>query len=135
MSPGYFRKENLMNLRIFLIIASILALVYAAGLILMPAFMNSTYGFGGSASEILLSRFFGVELLVLGLISWLAKDMTGSSVGPIITGNLIGNAVGTVVAFTGTISGVMNAAGWSAVAIYLLLTVGFAYFQFMAPVK
>ena len=124
-----------MNRRTFLMIASILALVYAAGLILMPAFMNSTYGFGGSGSEILLSRFFGVELLVLGLITWLAKDMTGASVGPIITGSLIGNAVGTIVALMGTMSGVMNAAGWSAVAIYLLLTLGFAYFQFMAPAR
>ena len=124
-----------MNLRAFLIIASILALVYAAGLILMPAFMNSTYGFGGSGSEILLSRFFGVELLVLGLITWLAKDMTGSSVRPIITGSLIGNAVGSIVALMGTMSGVMSAAGWSAVAIYLLLTLGFAYFQFMAPAR
>ena len=124
-----------MKLRTFLMIASILALAYAAGLILMPAFMNSTYGFGGSASEILLSRFFGVELLVLGLITWLAKDMTGASVRPIITGSLIGNAVGTTIALMGTLSGVMNTAGWSAVAIYLLLALGFAYFQFMAPAK
>ena len=124
-----------MNLRTFLRIASILALVYAAGLILMPAFMNSTYGFGGSGSEILLSRFFGVELLVLGLITWLAKDMTGTGVRPIIIGSLIGNAVGSIVALMGTMSGVMNAAGWSAVAIYLLLTLGFAYFQFMAPAR
>jgi hypothetical protein len=135
MSSSYFRKENLMNLRTFLIIASIIALVYAAGLILMPAFMNSTYGFGGSASEILLSRFFGVELLALGLITWLAKDMSSASVRPIITGSLIGNAVGSIVAFMGTVAGVMNAVGWSAVAIYLLLTLGFAYFQFMAPAK
>ena len=124
-----------MNLRTFLIIAAVLALGYAVGLILMPAFMNSTYGFGGSASEILLSRFFGVELLVLGLITWLAKDLSSASVRPIITGSLIGNAVGTIVALMGTLGGVMNSAGWSAVAIYLFLTVGFAYFQFMAPAK
>ena len=124
-----------MSRRTFLTIASIVALVYAAGLILMPAFMNSTYGFGDSASEILLSRFFGIELLALGLITWLAKDMAATSVSPIITGSLIADAVGTVVALMGTLSGVMNAAGWSAVAIYLLLTLGFAYFQFMAPVK
>ena len=97
--------------------------------------MNSTYGFGGSTSEILLSRFFGVELLALGLITWLVKDMSGASVRPIITGSLIANAVGAIVALMGTLGGVMNAAGWSAVAIYLLLTLGFAYFQFMAPAK
>jgi len=124
-----------MNRRTFLTIAALLALGYAAGLILMPAFMNSTYGFGGSDSEILLSRFFGVELLVLGLITWLAKDSTGVSVGPIITGSLVGNAVGAIVALMGTLNGVMNSVGWSAVAIYVLLTLGFGYFQFMAPVK
>jgi hypothetical protein len=124
-----------MNLRTFLTIAALVALVYALGLILMPAFMNSTYGLGTSASEILLSRFFGVELLVLGLITWLAKDLTGASVRPIITGNLIGNAVGTIIALMGTLGGVMNSVGWSAVAIYFLLALGFAYFQFMAPAK
>ena len=124
-----------MNRRTFLTIAALLALGYAAGLILIPAFMNSTYGLGGSDSEILLARFFGVELLVLGLVTWLAKDLTGAMLAPLITGNLIGDAVGTVIALMGTLSGVMNAVGWSAVAIYAFLTLGFAYFQFMAPVK
>jgi hypothetical protein len=43
---------------------------------------------------------------------------------------LISQAVGFVVALLGTLSGVMNVAGWSAVAIYLLLGLGYAYFQF-----
>ena len=124
-----------MKLRTFLIIAAVLALVYALGLILMPAFMNTTYGFGISAPEILLARFFGVELLVLGLITWLAKDLTGASVRPIITGTMVGNAVGAIIALMGTLNGVMNSTGWSAFAIYFLLTLGFAYFQFMAPSK
>jgi hypothetical protein len=124
-----------MKLRTFLIIAAVIALGYALGLILMPAFMATTYGFGASASEILLARFFGVELLVLGVINWLAKDLTGASVFPIITGSLIGNVVGTVIALMGTLNGVMNSMGWSSVAVYLLLALGFAYFQFMAPAK
>ena len=97
--------------------------------------MNSTYGFGGSDSEILLSRYFGVELLGPGVVTWLAKDLTGAMVAPLVTGNLIGNAVGAIIALMGTLGGVMNAVGWSAVAIYIFLTLGFAYFQFMAPVK
>jgi hypothetical protein len=124
-----------MNLRIFLIIAAVVALGYALGLILVPAFMATTYGFGTSASEILLARFFGVELLALGLTLWLAKDFTGSSVRPLITGSLVANAVGTIFAIMGTLNGVMNSIGWSAVAVYLLLTLGFAYFQFTASAK
>ena len=124
-----------MNLRTFLVIAAVIALAFALGLILMPAFMATTYGFGTSASEILLARFFGTELLVLGVINWLAKDSTGANARPIIMGSLIGNAVGAVIALMGTLNGVMNSIGWSSVAIYLLLALGFAYFQFMAPAK
>jgi len=124
-----------MNQRTFLILAAILALGYGLGLVLMPAFMNSTYGFGTGASEILLARFFGLELLGLGVAAWLSKDLTGASARPIITGSLIADALGTIFALLGTLNGVMNSAGWSAFGLYLLLTLGFAYFQFKAPDK
>jgi len=124
-----------MKLRTFLIIAGILALGYGLGLILMPAFMNSTYGFGTSPSEILLARFFGVELLVLGVISWLEKDYSLANARPLITGSLIGDGVGAIFALLGTLNGVMNSTGWLAFAIYFFLALGFAYFQFMAPAK
>jgi len=124
-----------MKLRTFLIIAAVVALGYALGLILMPVLMATTYGFGTSASEILLARFFGVELLVLGVINFLAKDLTGPNVRPIITGSLIGNIVGAFFALMGTLNGPMNSVGWSAFAVYFLLALGFAYFRFMAPAK
>jgi len=124
-----------MKLRTFLMIAAVIALLYALGLLLMPAFMATTYGMGTSASEILLARFFGTELLVLGLIYWLAKDFTGASVRPLTAASVIGNAVGFVVSVMGTLGGAMNSMGWSAVAVYLLIGLGFAYFQFMAPPK
>jgi len=124
-----------MNLRTFLIISAIVALLYAVGLILMPTTLDAMYGFGTSASEKLLSQFFGVELLALGLIQWLAKDLPAASVRPIITGSLIANVVGVIVALMGTLGGAMNSLGWSAVVIYLLLGLGFGYFQFMAPSK
>jgi hypothetical protein len=33
----------------------------------------------------------------------------------------------------GQLAGIANALGWSSVAIYLLLALGFAYVQFMQP--
>ena len=124
-----------MKLRTFLIIVSIVALVYALGLILLPTTMLSIYGFGASAGDKLLSQFFGVELLAVGLITWLARDLTGASVRPVIMGSLIADAVGAVVSIVGTLAGVMSSAGWSAVVIYVIFGLGFAYFQFMAPAK
>jgi hypothetical protein len=43
--------------------------------------------------------------------------------------------VGFIVSLMGTLSGATNAMGWSAVVIYLLLALGFAYFQFVAPAE
>jgi hypothetical protein len=122
-----------MSLRTFLTIAAVVALVYGVGLILVPGTMDSMYGLSVGASERLISQLFGVTLLALGLIDWLARDLIGESVRPIIIGSLIGNVLGLVVSVAGTLGGTMNALGWSAVVIYLLLTLGFGYFQFMRP--
>ena len=124
-----------MKLRTFFMIVAVIGLLYSVGLLLMPEFMETSYGTGTSAGEVLSDRFFGGTLLSLSVITWLARDLTGASVRPIITGSLIGNAVGFVVALMGTLGGVMNASGWSAVVIYLVFSLGFAYFQFMAPPK
>jgi hypothetical protein len=124
-----------MNLRTLIIISAVIALLYGLGLVFMPVTLLSMYGFGTGASEKLLSQFFGSELLVLGVLAWLSKDSTGGSVRPLVTGNVIGNTVGTIAALMGVLNGTMNAVGWSAVGIYLFLTLGFGYFQFMAPSK
>jgi len=124
-----------MKLRTFFIIAAMVALVYALGLLLVPGTLDTMYGFGASAGEKLQSRLFGIGLLSLGIIYWQGRDLSGVSSRPIITGSLIGNVVGFVVTLVGTFRGTMNGMGWSAVIIYLLLSVGFAYFQFMEPAK
>jgi hypothetical protein len=124
-----------MNLRSFLTIAAVIALFYALGSLFMTTQMGAMYGFGNNPSEILLGRFFGVELLVLGITYWLARDTSPANARPFIIGGLIGNLVGAYISVMGTLSGAMNSLGWSSVVVYLLLALGFAYFQFMAPAK
>lgn len=120
-----------MNTRTLLTIAAVLALLFALGLLLIPATIGPLYGFAGTPAEVLITRFFGSALLAIGLINWLAKDADYADLRPILLGNLIGDAVGALVAMMGTLSGVMNALGWSTVVIYLLLGLAFAYLYFM----
>ena len=63
------------------------------------------------------------------------KDLPYSSVSPGITANMIDNKVGAIVALFGTINQIMNSFVWSAFAIYLLIGLGLAYFQFIAQAK
>jgi hypothetical protein len=124
-----------MKLRTLFIVGAVVALIYAVGLLIIPGTMNTLYGLGASSSEKLLARFFGVDLLIIGLILWLGRDLNSVNSRPIVTASLIGNAAGFIVSAVGTVRGTMNGFGWSAVLIYLLLAIGFAYHQFMAPAK
>ncbi len=75
-----------------------------------------------------MSRFFGVALLAIGVLTLLARDITSADARrAIIIALLISDAVGVVVAAQGTLSGVMSAVGWSAFGLYLLLGLGYVY--------
>jgi hypothetical protein len=100
-------------------------------LLLVPATLLKVYGITSGPGERLMAQFFGVALLAVGLLTWLARNVADPIARrAFVLALLISQAVGFVVALLGTLSGVMNVAGWSAVAIYLLLGLGYAYFQF-----
>ena len=117
-----------------LVVNAVVALLYGVGLVLLPSTVLSLYGVTPGPAVNLASQLFGVELLHVGLICWFARNVSdGPAQRAIIIASLIGQVIGLVVALMGTLSGVFNAVGWSAVAIYLLLSLGYAYLQFMKP--
>jgi hypothetical protein len=127
---------HFMKLKHLLIINAIIALAYALGELFVPATMASIYGLKDTANpEILLSlRYVGWGLLAVGLICALAANTPPSDAKQAIVKALfIAQTVGVVVSLIGTISGVFNAMGWSAVILYLLMAAGFGYFWFIKP--
>jgi hypothetical protein len=123
-----------MKLKTLLVFNAIVALVYGVGFVLVPAIVLTLYGATVSPSANLVGQLFGVTLTGIGLICWLARNVTDPGAQrAIVLAQLIATVIGAIVAVMGTISGVMNAVGWSAVVIYLLLALGYAYFQFAKP--
>jgi len=123
-----------MKLRSLLVINTIVSLVYGIILVLTPATMLSLHGVTQGPGEKLMGQYFGSALIAIGLLSWLARNVADSEAQrAIILALLISDVIGLIVSVLGTVSGVMSAFGWSAVGIYLLLALGFAYFQFMKP--
>ena len=117
-----------------LLVNAVVALVYGVGLVLLPSTLLSMYGVTPGPAVNLASQLFGVELLHVGLICWFARNVSdGPAQRALIVASLIGQVFGLIVALMGTLSGVFNAVGWSAVAIYLLLGLGYANLQFMKP--
>jgi hypothetical protein len=109
------------------LIGAVLALAFGLGFLLMPAMVLSIYGVAGDVPTALMGRFFGVALLQVGATLWLLKETRDAATQRgLALGGAIGAACGIVVALMGTLAGTLNAMGWSVVAIYALLLLGFA---------
>ncbi|MEW5989334.1 MAG: hypothetical protein AB1791_22125 [Chloroflexota bacterium] len=121
-----------MKLSLFLLIAGILGLGFGIALVLMPAGLLALYGMTVDTAGQYVARLFGAALLDLGVLSLMARNAPDSPARQaLIMAGVVGNLAGLIVTLLGQLAGVTNALGWSTVVIYLFLTAGFAYFQFM----
>jgi hypothetical protein len=110
------------------------ALLMGVGFGLAPAALLSLYGVTIGPGGIAIARLFGASHIGIGLLAWLARTAAASqAMRAIVIGYGTGTAVGFVVALLAQLSAVMNAFGWSAVGIYLLLALGYGYFLLVKP--
>jgi hypothetical protein len=125
-----------MKLRNLFLINTVVALLFALGFLILPGVLLNLFGFTNDASTRLLGRFVGVELLVGGLMTFLARDSRDSNALEAITlSNLVASVVGFLASLAGMLSGAMSILGWLIVVTYLLLSIGFGYFQLVGPQK
>ncbi len=113
-------------------INAIVAVVFGLVFVLAPAWTLSLYGITSNDPLNYVGQLFGASLLSFAVITWLARNATASPArGAIVLALFIGDAIGFVVSLIAQMKGYANALGWSTVAIYLLLALGFGYLQFM----
>jgi hypothetical protein len=124
-----------MRLRSILILAMILAFLFALALLLGPAIVLKFFGFTGTPTEALLAQVIGAGLIGVGAICWFAKDFAEAEAlqGAVIS-LFIASAVAFVVSLLGVLAKVTKGANaWIPVVLFLLFAIGFAYFQFFGP--
>ncbi|HJR15893.1 MAG TPA: hypothetical protein VJ808_03485 [Gemmatimonadales bacterium] len=120
-----------MRLRSLLLLAGVIALGFGLGFLLAPRPMLALYGVPADPAIVLVSRFFGAALVQLGLVLYLIRDVGDlRTQRGVVIGSFLGSVAGLVVALTGQFWGVVNQFGWSTVAIYGLLTLGYGSFVF-----
>ena len=123
-----------MKLKHMMLIKSVVCLLFGLEMVLIPVQAMELYGTTLSPGGALMTRLFGTSLLLLAILLFLAREDPGSkALGAIVLAVVIGDTIGFVVALISQLSGVSNALGWTTVIIYLLLALGFAYFQFIKP--
>jgi uncharacterized membrane protein YfcA len=123
-----------MRLSTLLVVAAVIGAVFGIAFVVASGPLLSIYGITLDKAGTLVAQLFGGALIALAVINWFARNVTDPEARQaVIFGNLAGDVVGFVVILLGQLAGIANAVGWSSVAIYLLLALGFAYVQFMQP--
>lgn len=123
-----------MKLANLLVLNAVIALVFALGFLIAPASMATTYGVAPTPAVLFLARLFGAEVLGVGLLCWFTRNTLADDLRRgMVLALLIIHAIGSVVLWIAIQDGVLSSMGWFALAIYLLLALGYAYFQFLRP--
>ncbi len=123
-----------MKLSTLMVINTFVALLFGLAFVLVPGALLSLYGITLSLGGLVVARLFGAALIGYGMLTFLARNAEESKARrAIVLALFISDVVGFIVALQGQFSGAVNALGWSTVAIYLLLALGFGYFQFIKP--
>lgn len=114
-----------MKFKSLLTIFSVVAFVAGLACVLAPAQMLSSYGVSLVPIGYIVYQFWGSTLMGLGMLSWFARNIEEPALQKkFAVSLLITTALGTVMAIRGQYAGA-NDFGWSNVALYSLLTLGF----------
>lgn len=123
-----------MKLSTLLVVAAVIGAAFGVAFVVASGPLLSVYGITLDKAGTLVAQLFGALLIGLAVLNWFARNVTDPEARQaIVYGNLVGDVIGFVVILIGQLAGIANAVGWSSVAIYLLLALGFAYVQFMQP--
>lgn len=124
-----------MKLSYLFVLTAVIGVIFGLGFLLIPEQVLSYYGLTDlSEQELPLARYFGAALLGYAVLTWLVKDAGPSSVrGHIVLALFVSHLLGLVVALWAQFSSAAVPLGWLNVVIYLVLALGYGYFQFMAP--
>lgn len=123
-----------MKLSTLLVINAGVAAIYGIALIVAPDRLAALYGMTPDAPLIYTGQLFGATLIALAVLTAGASRVSDSDARRVIVLALfVGDGLGFVLALLGQLSEVVNTLGWSTVAVCLLFTVGYGYFQFARP--
>ena len=120
-----------MNLRNLYLLNTVVSLGFALGFLLVSPILLGLFGIENTPDARTLGQLIAVELVVGGVTTLLARDVTDAkATSAINTGNFLAGLLGTVIALLATLSGVLGWFGYVVTAVYLFIAIEFGYFQF-----
>ena len=113
---------------------TVIAGLFGLAFVFAPAQLLAQYGLVVDAGFGLVAQLFGAAMVGYAILTWLVRKVGDSEARrAIVFALFISDGVAFVLALMAQLKGLVNSLGWSTVAIYLLLALGFAYFHFAKP--
>ncbi|MBD3850398.1 MAG: hypothetical protein IFK93_03830 [Acidobacteria bacterium] len=110
---------------------TVIAGLFGLAFVFAPAQLLAQYGLVVDAGFGLVAQLFGAAMVGYAILTWLVRKVGDSEARrAIVLALFISDGVAFVLALMAQLKGLVNSLGWSTVAIYLLLALGFAYFHF-----
>ncbi len=120
-----------MKIKTLMVISAVITAVFGLAFVIIPERFLLLYGTPDPAPLKYLGQLFGAALIAFAVLAWSARNSPDNEARKAIVLSLfIGDAIGFVAALIGQLGGAVNELGWSTVAIYFILAIGFGYFHF-----
>lgn len=123
-----------MGFKTLCVINTIVAGAFGIAFVAAPVQTMAMYGPELTPGGAFLAQLMGAAFIGFALITWFAKGAEDSEARSAISlGICFGDTIGCILCIMAAAGDVVNALGWSSVAIYLLIAAGFGYFRFIKP--
>lgn len=120
-----------MKLKYLFVFNAVATILFGLGSVLFPHTLINLFGSTLNPAGALMMRYGGAWLIGIGLIAWFARSSPDSGARrAIVLGFLICYSIAFIVALIAQLNNVLNVFGWGTVALNLVLTIGYGYFQF-----
>ena len=121
-----------MNLRQLFTINVPISVFFGGACILLPNWLLSLYGVELTQAGIVMTQLAGAAFLAFGTLAFLARSSESKEFRlGLALGLFVQDSVATIISIYGQVSGIFNILGWSTVAVYGLLALGYGYFRFV----
>ncbi|MFC2142667.1 hypothetical protein ACFLR7_07020 [Acidobacteriota bacterium] len=122
-----------MKFKTLLTIHAVLAFVAGIACLFVPAKLLSSYGVSLIPMGLVIYQFWGAALIGLGLLTWFARSIKEFALQKLFALSLfITHGINCVIAIRGQFAGA-NDFGWSNVALFFLISIGFGSFLLKKP--
>ena len=124
-----------MSFKTLCTINSILAVISGMLCVLVPARLLAGYDVRLAPMGLVIYQFWGAALIGLGMLTWFARSVRESALQRrFVLALFITNGLNCVMAVRGQFAGA-NTFGWSMVALFFLLALGFGAFMLIKPCR